>query len=77
MKKAKVFNSGNSQAVRLPKQFRLDASEVYIKKIGDTIQLIPIKKNPWTEFEEALDLFDDSYLSEKRQQPAFDKREGF
>jgi antitoxin VapB len=36
---AKVFKSGNSQAVRLPKQFRLSADEVEIFRRGDEIVL--------------------------------------
>jgi antitoxin VapB len=40
---AKVFQSGNSQAVRLPKEFRLSASEVEIFRRGDEIVLREIK----------------------------------
>jgi antitoxin VapB len=36
---ARVFRSGNSQAVRLPKQFRLKSSEVEIFRRGDEIVL--------------------------------------
>lgn len=36
MHTARVFNNGNSQAVRLPKQFRFDASEVFIRKDAAT-----------------------------------------
>ena len=39
MATAKVFKSGNSQAVRLPKEFRLDATEVEIFRRGDEIVL--------------------------------------
>lgn len=39
MATAKVFKSGNSQAVRLPKEFRLDAAEVEIYRRGDEIVL--------------------------------------
>ena len=39
MATAKVFKSGNSQAVRLPKEFRLDATEVEIYRRGDEIVL--------------------------------------
>ena len=39
MATAKVFRSGNSQAVRLPKQFRLKSKEVEIFKRGDEIVL--------------------------------------
>src|SRR5664280_601853 len=36
---AKVFKSGRSQAVRLPKEFRFKGTEVYIDKVGDTVLL--------------------------------------
>ena len=39
MATAKVFKSGNSQAVRLPKQFRLKSKEVEISRRGDDIVL--------------------------------------
>ena len=38
---AKVFISGNSQAIRLPKEFRLDTTEVFIQKSGDSLILTP------------------------------------
>lgn len=43
MQTARVFTNGNSQAVRLPKEFRLDEDEVVIRKIGDMIVLLPTK----------------------------------
>lgn len=42
---AKIFQSGNSQAVRIPKEFRFEASEVEIFKRGDEIVLKPRPKN--------------------------------
>lgn len=39
MPTAKVFRSGNSQAIRLPKEFRFDATEVEIFRRGDEIVL--------------------------------------
>jgi antitoxin VapB len=41
---AKVFTTGRSQAVRLPKEFRFDEDEVCIKKIGRTLYLYPKSK---------------------------------
>lgn len=41
MQTARVFMNGNSQAVRLPKEFRFDEEEVVIKRVGHTIMLIP------------------------------------
>ena len=38
---AKIFMNNRSQAVRLPKEFRFDTSEVFIRKVGDEIILSP------------------------------------
>jgi len=43
MNTTRIFNSGNSQAVRLPKEFRFDEDEVVIKKLGDMVVLLPKK----------------------------------
>ena len=44
MQTAKVFTSGRSQAVRIPKEFRFDAEEVFINRVGDAVILTPISK---------------------------------
>ncbi len=41
MQTARIFTNGNSQAVRLPKEFRFEEDEVVIKKIGDMVVLLP------------------------------------
>ena len=46
METAKIFKNGQSQAVRLPKECRFEGSEVYIKKMGDIVLLMP-KDKPW------------------------------
>jgi len=43
MNTAKIFKDGNSQAVRLPKEFQFDTSEVQILRRGDEVIL---KKSP-------------------------------
>ena len=49
MKTARVFKSGNSQAVRLPKEFKLDVSEVGVfQKDGDLV-LRPLRKT-WQDY---------------------------
>jgi antitoxin VapB len=47
MKTAKLFRSGGSQAVRLPKEFRFEGSEVYIQQEGDRVILMPMRKRRW------------------------------
>jgi antitoxin VapB len=42
IKTAKLFRNGNSQAVRLPREFRFKGDEVRIRKVGDTVVLEPI-----------------------------------
>ena len=76
MNTAKVFKSGNSQAVRLPKEFQFSGNEVYIKKVGRTIILIP-KDDPWALFRESLNEFLDDFFEGGREQPVFEDREGF
>lgn len=46
---AKVFVTGRSQAVRLPKQFRFDSDEVYIRQEGDEVILSP-RPESWHDF---------------------------
>jgi len=41
---AKLFQHGGSQAVRLPKAFRFEGSEVSVRRDGDAVILEPIKK---------------------------------
>jgi len=41
MQTSRVFMNGNSQAVRLPKDFRFEEDEVVIKRVGHTVMLIP------------------------------------
>lgn len=76
MNTAKVFKSGNSQAVRLPKEFQFSGNEVYIKKVGRTIVLIP-KDDPWDLFKESLNEFPDDFFEGGREQRPVEEREGF
>ena len=75
MKTAKIFQNGQSQAVRLPKEFRFDDSEVFIKKIGNVVQLIP-RSDSWNSLFGSLGKFSRDFMSE-RVQPELDKRESF
>jgi antitoxin VapB len=75
MNTAKVFKSGNSQAVRLPKEFQLKGDEVYIKRIGTNLVLIP-KDDPWNALLDSLNRFSDDFMAE-RVQPELEEREGW
>lgn len=76
---AKVFRSGNSQAVRLPKGFRFDVDEVEVSREGDALILRPHRgaSGPWASLRAAIDRgFSDDYMAEGRQQPDIQQREG-
>jgi antitoxin VapB len=74
---AKVFRSGNSQAVRLPKDFRLDASEVEISREGDALILRPkaADRRPWASLRAAVDRgLSKDFMDDCRDQPAQQNR---
>ncbi|MBS4021894.1 MAG: AbrB/MazE/SpoVT family DNA-binding domain-containing protein [Dethiobacter sp.] len=73
MDKAKIFENGRSQAVRLPKEYRFDDSEVYVKKLDDIVLLIP-KDSVWKTFETSAKYFSDDFLTD-RNQPEIEKRD--
>ena len=72
--RAKLFENGRSQAVRLPKEFRFEGEEVRINKIGDIVILVPIK-NKWDNFMKAIDMFSDDFLEDGRAKQVLDVRE--
>jgi antitoxin VapB len=72
---ARVFRSGNSQAVRLPKQFRLKSGEVEIFRRGEEIVLREKDGNMIRAFELLADLPEDFSL-EVRQKDQPQKRRG-
>lgn len=74
MKTAKLFKNGQSQAVRLPKEFRMTGTEVYIKKQGQAIILLP-KEGSWAPLLESLDHFEKDLKIERNQPADEQKRE--
>jgi antitoxin VapB len=73
MKFAKVFRSGNSQAVRIPKEFQLKGDEVEIRKSGTALVLRP-KRTSWAALEQSLEKFSDDFMRRGRRQPPVQKR---
>lgn len=68
-KTAKLFMNGNSQAVRLPQEFRFDGQEVYIYREGDRVILSP-KRRTWRDFfENTLYVTPDFMESREDEQP--------
>jgi antitoxin VapB len=73
MQTTRVFKSGNSQAIRIPKEYQVDEEELIINKVGNTLILFP-KNDPWELFKKSLTEFTDDYFREGRNQPKIQKR---
>ena len=74
MHTARIFTNGNSQAVRLPKNFRFEGDEVVIKKIGDMVLLFP-KKTSAARLKALLASLDRDFAIERAQPPAAQERD--
>ena len=69
LKKAKLFNNGRSQAVRLPKEFRFPGKEVRIKRVGDGVLLQPMEFDVKAWFARLDSYGDVPFMEEGREQP--------
>lgn len=67
---AKLFKNGQSQAVRLPKEFRFEnQDEVFIKRVQDGVLLMPKHDTSvWDHLFDSLDEFSDDCMQERTQQ---------
>ena len=74
MNTARIFKSGNSQAVRLPKDFRFSISEVEIFRRGDEVVLRE-KRRSATEILEILESFSEDFMVDGRQDLPSQERE--
>jgi len=75
MDTAKVFWSGRSQAVRLPRAFRVDAGEVKIRRRGRAIVLEPVPES-WEWLDVLAGEVDEDLVSAVREQPEATERHG-
>jgi len=76
MQRAKIFQNGSSQAIRLPKIFRFPGNEVKIFKKGNQVILEPIETT-WDSVFQSLDEFPEDFMKDGRNQPDIQKRESF
>jgi len=74
---AKVFQNGRSQAIRIPKECRVDTDEVYIEKVGDSLIIKPKYKNNWDNLFETLETIDTSDFMKDRVQLPVQQRDIF
>jgi antitoxin VapB len=75
MDTAKLLKNSNEQTLVLPEEYQFSGDEVYLKKIGNVLILIP-KDNPWQSLFESLNLFSEDFMK-SREQPDLEIREEF
>ncbi len=73
MNTAKICNTREGQTIRLPEGLKLEGNEVFVKKIGRNILLIPTD-DPWEALVSSLDQFSEDFMND-RGQPPLQKRE--
>ena len=66
MDTARIFQSGRSQAVRLPKAYRFEGDEVVVRHFGNGVLLLPLRE-PWAMLEAALDAFEPGFQINRDQ----------
>ncbi len=76
---AKLFRNGRSQAVRLPREFRFEGSEVRVRRVAEGVLLEPVIANPEKWFAELDAQREGQFMSQgkARQQPPTPRREIF
>jgi antitoxin VapB len=73
MTTARLFWSGRSQAVRLPREFRFGGTEVRIRRHGNAVVLEPIPED-WRWLDEIAGRLDPEALEAAREQPREQQR---
>lgn len=63
---AKIFMSGRSQAVRLPKELRFSGNSVIARRFGNGVLLLP-SDAPWQTMRDALDDFEPGFTLDREQ----------
>jgi antitoxin VapB len=68
MDTARLFQSGRSQAVRLPKAYRFEGAEVVVRHLGNGVLLLPMN-DPWAMLDAALAAFEPGFQLTREQPP--------
>jgi antitoxin VapB len=74
---AKLFRNGHSQAVRLPREFRFEGSEVRVRRLADGVLLEPIIGDAGEWFAKLDRVREGHILAKGRKQPVTPRREIF
>ena len=76
MDTAKLFINGRSQAIRLPKAYRFEGKEVYIKRTSEGVLLIPKDNSIWDIWEKNLNKYEKPFMTNRNQPGSQEERAG-
>lgn len=76
MDKASIFQDGQSQAIRLPKEYRFRGTKVHLKHLGNAVVLIP-EYDSWQSLIDSLSMFSDDFMVERNQPPGQSREDLF
>ena len=77
MKLVDITHQGQEQSIQLPADCRLETTQVYVKRVGKAVLLIPRDEDPWQMFTQSLDEFTDDFMHDRDQPSALDRRVAF
>ncbi|MBQ9698961.1 MAG: hypothetical protein IJV46_10500 [Acidaminococcaceae bacterium] len=66
MAATRIFQNGNSQALRIPQELRTDKKEYLINKIGDIYIAYPAE-DPWASARQVIGTFPEDFMSDRKQ----------
>jgi len=66
MEEVEIENISGSQFIKIPENLKIDDNKVFLKKVGNSIFIIPFH-NPWQTLFESINLFTDDFLEDRKQ----------
>ena len=77
MTMAEVTTDGSEQFIRLPDDCHIEGTEVFVKRLGRSLLLIPKDADPWQMFSHSLDEFTDDYMQDRVQPEQQERKAAF
>lgn len=74
MKSAEVKTRGSIQSIALPADCHIEGTEVFVKRVGRSLLLIPHDVDPWQLFTESLSEFTDDFMEDRGQPMEVERR---
>lgn len=76
MLNTRIFQNGNSQALRIPQEYRTEKKEYCINKIGEIFVAYPAD-DPWAPVRQVIGTFPESFMTDREQPTEIPSREEF